>query len=583
MASIQSRVSRGKKYWSIVESKRVNGKPRSVILQYLGTAETLMKRLQQSKNTQTNSLIKSYSHGDTMALLNIASELGITDIINKYIPLNKEGSKPLRDGLSVGASFLLAAIGRSCHPTSKLGWHSWCKETSLEYCLNHSFKDLDSQHFWDQMQALPAQVISQIEDEIVQKLVQSYPIQMDCLFFDTTNFFTFIASDNTHCNLPQRGKNKQHRYDLRQVGMALLVSRQEQFPLFHQTYRGNKNDITTFQEVCGKLIKRIQNLGCELKNVTLVFDKGNNSKNNFKLIDDQEDLHYVGGLVSSYFKDLILEANDHFSIININGESVPIYRVKKEIWGKERTCVITISAQLLEGQIKGIHQHLEKKFKELEKFKKQLENPKSKKGLSENKIIDRLTKIIRGQFIEDILTYKTFLLENGHTSFTYRVDQEAFEKLKKEVLGRKITVSNRHEWSNEEILLAYHGQSHVEDAFRNLKNPYHLAIRPQFHWTDQKIEVHFLICMIGYLLTVAAYQKARQLSGYSKNISNFMEDLRTIRLTSIIDMNTKTKKGGLKVLYQLEKINPELENLTKTLNITNENLRPNIAVGVYNS
>jgi hypothetical protein len=47
MASIQSKNSRGHKYWYIVESRRVNGKPRPVVLEYLGKAETLLKRLQQ--------------------------------------------------------------------------------------------------------------------------------------------------------------------------------------------------------------------------------------------------------------------------------------------------------------------------------------------------------------------------------------------------------------------------------------------------------------------------------------------------------------------------------------------------------
>ena len=125
MAFIQARTSRGKKYWSIVECRRVNGKPRTFILEYLGTANTLLKRLQEGLS------IKSYSHGDTTALLNMGLELNIVNIINKHVPLNKRGIKPKRDGLTVGASFLLAAIGRACQPTSKLGWYDWCKETKM--------------------------------------------------------------------------------------------------------------------------------------------------------------------------------------------------------------------------------------------------------------------------------------------------------------------------------------------------------------------------------------------------------------------------------------------------------------------
>ena len=126
MASIQSRTSRGKKYWSIVESRRINGKPRSIILEYLGTPETLLKKLQNESSLK----LKSYQHGDSKALLDIAAQLEIIDIINKYIPINKTDQKQNRNGLSVGASLLLIAVGRVCRPKSKMSWYQWCHETS---------------------------------------------------------------------------------------------------------------------------------------------------------------------------------------------------------------------------------------------------------------------------------------------------------------------------------------------------------------------------------------------------------------------------------------------------------------------
>jgi len=68
MASIQARTSRGKKYWSIVESRRINGEPRTVILEYLGSAETLLKRLRNERKLN----IRSYGiNGPKLPLLNI--------------------------------------------------------------------------------------------------------------------------------------------------------------------------------------------------------------------------------------------------------------------------------------------------------------------------------------------------------------------------------------------------------------------------------------------------------------------------------------------------------------------------------
>lgn len=36
-----------------------------------------------------------------------------------------------------------------------------------------------------------------------------------------------------------------------------------------------------------------------------------------------------------------------------------------------------------------------------------------------------------------------------------------------------------------------------ENLFKVSKNPDHFSVRPQFHWTDQKIHVHVMLCMIA--------------------------------------------------------------------------------------
>lgn len=577
MATIQKRRSRGYTYWYIVESRRVNGKPRPITLAYLGTAGDLLRRLSAD---DASFHVKSYSHGDSAALLNIAAELDVVGIINKHIPAGKSTNRPLRDGLTVGASLLLAAIGRACHPSSKLSWYDWCRQTSLEYCLRASFRKLDSQHFWDQMHCLPAEAIPLIEKELVEKMVRLYQIKPDCLFFDTTNFFTFIDSTNKHCDLPQRGKNKQKRTDLRQFGMALLVTREAQLPLFHKTYEGNHNDITVFKNNFKALSERLREIFRDISDVTLVFDKGNNSRENFAMMDGETDVHYVCGLVSSYFKDLIMEANKNFQTIKIGDEAIPVYRTKKEVWGRERTCLVTISEQLKQGQIQGIHQHLEKKYKLLDEFKNQLESPKRRKAFSKDEIKNRLSTIIKGQFIDLILRYDFIELKDKTFSFTYHLDHQAFEDLKNEILGRKINATNRHDWTNEEIILAYRGQSKVEYTFRNVKNPYHCAIRPQFHWTDQKIQVHVFTCLVGYLLSAIAYTKART-AGYKRNLDNFLDDLKNLRLATYIERKKEGRRGKLKANYMLEQMDPKLSEIASALGISNQTLRQNIPFSVY--
>ena len=205
MATIQSKKSRGHKYWYIVESRRVNGKPRPIVLEYLGRPDDLLKRLQ---GLTKGLRLKSYSHGAIAALLDVAHKLDISPLINQYVssPRSYMAEKPIRNNLTVGMTLLLGAIGRVCMPTSKRGWSNWAKTTTLSYLLRCSLSKIDSQHFWDLMDALPIEAIPKIEKELLERIIKIYGVESDSLFFDTTNFFTYIDTTNLRCTIAQRGK-----------------------------------------------------------------------------------------------------------------------------------------------------------------------------------------------------------------------------------------------------------------------------------------------------------------------------------------------------------------------------------------
>ena len=83
MATIQKKISRGHTYWQIVESKRIQGKPRPIVLMHLGTAENLLRRLQQAGTKPLKAKVLQF--GALAALWNIAAELQVvetTEIIN---------------------------------------------------------------------------------------------------------------------------------------------------------------------------------------------------------------------------------------------------------------------------------------------------------------------------------------------------------------------------------------------------------------------------------------------------------------------------------------------------------------------
>lgn len=573
MATLQKRVTKGHSYWSIVESRRINGKPRPVILEYLGTAESLLKRLTEGIPKK----VRSYSHGAVWVMLDIAEELEVVEAINRHLK-----HKQLRDGFTVGGSLLLAAIGRICQPTSKRNWHEgWARYTSLSYLLRMSLSKVDSQHFWDQMEALPVTAIPLIEEEVVNTLVEKQEVTLDTLLCDTSNFFTYIDSTNERCSLAQRGKNKQKRMDLKQFGLLLLVSRQAQIPVFHKLYQGNLSDKTVFKKQFKEILNRFKAISGSLEDITFVFDQGNNSKKILKEVSSN--VYFVGALSPYHHKALIEEANESMTGIEVNGRSVRSFRVRTNIWELDLTVVVYISEKLRRGQIRGIEQNIKKLFCKLNKLKEKIKVP-TKRGRKRTKedLENKITSLIASYTPEGLIGMKLKHLREDAFELDFWIDEKQFNLLKERWFGRRILITNRHQWTTEEIISAYWGQSKVEYVFKNMKNPYYLALRPQYHWTDQKIEVHGFICIIAFLLSMVAYKRAKEKANFKGSVHTLLDKLSAIRLATFIESPLQKTKGRYKATYRLEEMDEDLYILAKAMGLTEQRLETKIPFSVYN-
>jgi len=555
MASLQRHVSNGRVYWRIVESRRVKGKPRPVPILHLGTADALLERLLSAPAGALR--LRSFQHGDVAALKAIADRLGITEIIDKHVPHR-------RRGLSVGTTLLLAAINRAVKPRSKRGWARWAAGTSLHRLFpGLKVEKLTSPFFWDQMDCVSLEALQAIEDEITGRVVEELDIKLDTLFYDTTNFFTYIASTNTRPKIPQRGKSKQKRRDLRLFGLALLVSSEGQIPLCSHIYEGNRVDSKLFPDSLSYMRQRLASLSMDVQDVTLVYDKGNLSKANQSLVDESK-LGYVTSLVPAHQAELMAIPLSKYSALPEESplEGVPALRLTRTIWGVDRTVVLFLSEKLRAGQIRGLQQHLNKRLVELAQWKEQLAKPRSgpRSKASAQKRIDQL---LSGQHLSEVLRIKYHARRKGANRLEYSIDEDARRHLETEVFGKRILVTNRCDWSTEDIMLAYRGQSHVEAVFRQLKDDEHLALRPQYHWTDQKIQVHAFICMLAFLLAQVVGHEAKQY-GHREGLSGLLDRLGEVRLAMVL--RPAGKKGGRpRADWLLEEADDELAALFRSL------------------
>ncbi len=557
MASIIKKTKKGRHYYYAVESKRVDGKPRIVWQKYLGTLDKIVERAEGAKPPPPKETV-IFQAGGVAALLRIAQRLGLLEIINQAVPKRNQGP-------SVGHYLLLAALNRALEPCSKLAIGAWYEKTVLRRLWRFPNSAFSSQRFWDHMDMVSEEAIEQIQDALLPKLRQEFAIDARLLLYDTTNFFTFLATSNHRAKLPQRGHAKSKRHDLRIVGLALLVTRDFQVPLLHRTYAGNIIDVTLFPEITMELVERYRMLSGNQGEITLALDKGH-------VGDDAMDnlivgkIHFVAALPSSRFHDVVAAPLDRFeSLPGLPGTRA--FTATTTQWAKECRLVAVYTESFFTQQLSGLTHDMVKCQKKLLDLKKRLDKRQERKCRGPKPTVRSVEKAVRGilsaQFMDQIFEISV-KKKNDLPYLRYAVDHAALQRITTERLGRNLLITDRLDWSPEQVVKAHRTLSAVEDAFKHMKNPTFLRWQPAWHWTDQKLRVHGLYCVLALLLATLARQEASR-AGVDLSLPALLSELSDIREVAVI-----YPPGTLahrKDHVALSRMSPRQRKLAETLSI----------------
>ena len=202
-----------------------------------------------------------------------------------------------------------------------------------------------------------------------------------------------------------------------------------------------------------------------------------------------------------------------------------------------RTIVVTFNRNLYDGQLQGLSAHLGKARRKLRDLQTQLQRRregkvKGGKAPTPDSVKKQIHTICSAQFVEKILKAEVQEVRKG-LELTFHTDQAALERLCRVQFGKTILFTDNADWTEEQIVLAYRSQYHIEDAFKQMKNPHFLGWSPMFHWTDSKIQVHAFYCVLALLLTSLLQRELAQ-KGEPLSINRLLEELGGIRETLIV-------------------------------------------------
>jgi transposase len=498
MASLVAKKKANQLYYYVVESARVDGKPRIVHQTYLGTAEKVAA-LVKDRTAPLPLEATARDFGLPGALWLAARQSGIFELLQSLWPAP-------RSGPSAAHYLLLAAIHRICRPGPKTEVAGWYERTVLGSVWDFAPERFSSQEFWDCFDRIQEEQLEQAQTLLLGVWKQKQLVGRRLLAYDTTNFYTYVASTNTRNELAQRGHNKQGRHNLRQVGLSYVMDGDSGLSLCHHVYPGHVADAEELPQALARIVALLDRNQMARDSVTLVLDKGSAALANTLELEKAG----VGWISALPWNQAPAELRERsVEQLPVCGSLQPGVRAvagKMLVHGKEYLCILKYSACFASEQLHSITSCLAKVTQRLRRLATELSKPQAR--FTEQGIRNKIDRWLSDPFVREVLSYQLELHEKRwHLAF--QVDGQALQRLWSQRLGRTVLLTNRLDWSAEQVVAGYSGQQQIERVFRGLKDGDWLGWGPMYHWTDSKIRIHAFYCMLGISLLQYVHRQSQ--------------------------------------------------------------------------
>jgi len=541
--------SRGYNYYYAGENHRVNGKCVRKWEIRLGTFDNIVKIMSQGMLLPDEVFATPY--GLYSAFVEIAKEIRFVEIIDQAFPKRNQG-------LTIGDYFLLGILARLTKPRTKNSIQKWYKSKEIEKIYSVDQKYLTVQNYWNNMEPLDFEKVNDLHHSLLKSIGKEYPLQTSYIYFDPTNFHTFIETLSESSTIPKHGSSKKKRFDLPIVNLALAVTKGDGIPAYHKTYSGNINDVTFFKQNLDALIKHLKKKTTS-KKIVIVFDKGNNAKEVFDQIAGYKEpkVKFIGSLRPSTQEKLfsipVEQLIDEYE--TDSGNVVKYKEVRVKVYGKSYRGVLTYDDNTYRKKWNTWINNMDKIMNEVKSF---LNNKLNiKKWRDKEAVEKKLNKIVSKKKMKNVLCVEVNG-EYGNLWVSLYCDIAAAKK-KMNTWGKNLVFSSLEQEDIVEIIKGYRLKNDIEECFKILNNSYLLSVRPINHWNDQMIKAHMATCVFGLIIIQLLRKKLRE-ANIKMSINEVFERLMEIQLVRLYYKNKRT-------VYKLGTMDKRTRKLAKAVGV----------------
>src|SRR2546422_4066889 len=256
-------------YWALVESHHSSRGPRQRVVAYLGEMDAagrlgIHQQAAGAAAVAQRGLFRDVApqwvevdlkriaverkrkFGAPWLGLRLSRQLGLVDFLEQTLPAGREEIP-----WPVMAQILILA--RLCNPSSELHLAEHFYEASaLSDLLGVPASKVNEDRLYRALdQLLPHK--EELEKHLKDRLGELFDLDYDLLLYDVTS--TYFEGEAKRNELAQRSYSRDHRPDCKQVNIALVVSRAG-MPLGYGLFAGNRNDVTTLEEIVEQIEQR---------------------------------------------------------------------------------------------------------------------------------------------------------------------------------------------------------------------------------------------------------------------------------------------------------------------------------------
>jgi len=410
-------------------------------------------------------------------------------------------------------------IARLTEPSSELHIaEAWYRTTALEDLLGLPAEHVDDNRLYRALDRLlpnkPA-----LEQHLRRRLGELFALEYDLLLYDVTStYFEGLAEGNP---LAQRGYSRDHRGDCKQVCIALVVTR-EGMPLGYELFAGNRNDVTTVEEVVERMEARFG-----LAQRIWVMDRGMTSAENLAWLE-QTGRHYLIGTPRSELRKwarAIAETRDWQSVregveaklcTGPDGQETFVLCRSVERREKEQAMHLRFAQRIELG--------LERLGRRIGRARQALERGKLERQIG--RLLERNARAAGRYLIE--LEPDPARPAGVRLRWSARPEWDDWARHSE---GCYVLRTNIRDWDVEQLWRTYVQLSEAEAAFRIHKSE--LSLRPIWHQREDRVQAHILVCFLAYVLwkTLEQWQSRAGLGNSPRTI---LDELGRIQSTDLV-------------------------------------------------